>query len=662
MHCADFTPLIMFIEASDHRLFNLQELEEKLSRQPDRKQRLILLDKLVAQYVFTNIQRAEVLLTELQEILEEIDAPDLLLDYHLYQATVQNQLYKYEKAGFHFETAMQMLEERGTANQQVETYIDYAGLCINLENLDRATLFLDKAEKLLKTFPDDRLQARLICREGILELHYANYSRAIELLLSADKKTMTLEVPLELKDYYFLTLIHSGLGRVYERNNDREKSVRAYLKVVDMCESMGMRSRISWHYVNVGNSYMALGELENAEHFFRKAIKTADDTSEYARANAYANLGFCYLEREQFEKALKHLNRAEQGYKEHSERDYYNFANVALWRGQIYKGLKKEADAFGQFHKALEYAELQNDYKQIAGICKELAVFYAEQEAYKEAYSYQCRHDEYQERYMEDVDQRKQREVEAKYEAEKKRQETELLELQATRLQLKALRAQMNPHFMYNALNSIQNYITSHDVDLATKYLAKFAQLMRRSLEYSDLEVISLEDEIEFLEQYLVINEKLRFENKLRYEIIIDEEIEEDILCVPTMIIQPYVENAIEHGLRTRTDGLIKVFFFLFDEDTILCRVEDNGIGRDRSRQLRMNDPQFQNHRSRGTSITEKRLSILHNNNPTGEEIFVRTEDLRDEKTGEALGTRVEIKIPVMEIKVSNSPHPVNGL
>ncbi|MCB0583765.1 MAG: histidine kinase, partial [Phaeodactylibacter sp.] len=227
---------------------------------------------------------------------------------------------------------------------------------------------------------------------------------------------------------------------------------------------------------------------------------------------------------------------------------------------------------------------------------------------------------------------------------------TELLRLQATRLQLKALRAQMNPHFMYNALNSIQNYITSNEITSAAKYLAKFAQLMRRSLEYSDLEIISLEKEIEFLEDYLFINEKLRFEDRLKYEIIIDEEIEEDILGVPTMIVQPYVENAIEHGLRTKQDGLIRVLFFLYDEDTILCVVEDNGIGREKARQLRMKDPQYHNHRSRGTNITEKRLEILHNSKD--KDSFVHTIDLKDEKTGDATGTRVEIMIPIMEIQV----------
>lgn len=646
----------MFIEASEQRVVNLEQLENKLTLQPDPKQRLILLDKLIAHYVFSNIQRAEELLKELHEILQDIETPDLLLNYHLYRAAIKNQMYHYEQAEFHYQSAMAILEERGAANQQAEAYIDYAGLCINKGVMDRAHKYLEKARKFLKTFPIERLKARLVCREGFLQLHYANYSKAIELLLQADKRITALQSPLELKDYYFLTLIHSGLGRIYEGNDETEKSIRARRKVVDMCEQMGIRTRLSWHYLSVGSSYMAQGELENAEAFFRSAIENADDTSEDARAGAYANLGYCYLERDQFDEALDLLDRADQIYSKKPEKNYNNFSNVALWRGEIFQKLEDPDSALEQLKIALVYAEKQEDFKQIAGICKELAAFYADRSDYQSAYLYQCRHDEHQERYNNDVDQRKQREVEAKYEAEKKRQETELLELQATRLQLKALRAQMNPHFMYNALNSIQNYITSHDVSSATKYLAKFAGLMRRSLEYSDLEVISLEEEIEFLEEYLVINEKLRFENKLSYEIIIDEEIEEDILCVPTMIIQPYVENAIEHGLRTRDNGLIKVFFFLFDEQTILCRVEDNGIGRDKALQLKVNDPQYPNHRSRGTSITEKRLSILHNGNTKNEDIFVHTEDLIDDKTGAPLGTRVEIKIPVLEIKVSPSP------
>lgn len=643
----------MFLGTPTPQAVNLSDLEYKLKRQESPHQRLILLDRLCAHYIYTKTERASELLEEFRSILEQVDNPDLLLNYHLYAATLANHQYDYDAAYFHYTESIKLLEERGTTNQQVEAYIDYAGLCINQEDMELATSYLSKADKLLKTFPDDRLRARLICREGFLSLHYANYAVAIEQFLAADKMIGTLEQPLTLKDYYFLTLIHSGLGRIYERNDEREKSVTAYLKVVEMSEAMGLRTRLSWHYVNVGNSYMGLNEQEKAETYFRKATEVSDDTSEHARASAFANLGYCSLEREQHKEALRLFNRAEQLYRRKSDKDYYNFSNIALWRGQLYRSLKQLDRAHQQIDQALAYAELQQDAKQLASIYKEMASLYAEEQDYEQAYHFQCRHDDCQERYMEEVDQRKQREVEAKYEAEKKRQETELLRLQATRLQLKALRAQMNPHFMYNALNSIQNYITSHDVASATKYLAKFAQLMRRSLEYSDLEIISLENEIEFLEDYLFINEKLRFEDKLKYEITIDEEIEEDILRVPTMIVQPYVENAIEHGLRSRAKGLIKVFFLAYDENTILCVVEDNGIGREKARQLQTQDPQYQNHRSRGTSITEERLRLLHSAGTEG--LFVHTTDLKDDITGEALGTRVEIKIPIVEIKVSNT-------
>jgi LytS/YehU family sensor histidine kinase len=172
-------------------------------------------------------------------------------------------------------------------------------------------------------------------------------------------------------------------------------------------------------------------------------------------------------------------------------------------------------------------------------------------------------------------------------------------------------------------------------------------------LDYSDLEIISLEKEIEFIKDYLYINQKLRFNDKLRYEVTIDDDIEEDIMGVPTMIVQPYVENAIEHGLRSLEGGLIRVEFNLLDDETILCVVEDNGIGREKARQLQAQDVRFHNHKSKGTNITEKRLQILHHAKET--DIFVKTIDLHDDRTGKALGTRVEIKIPIVDIHVSKA-------
>ena len=628
----------------------LSQLEYKLKQQKDPLQRMTLIDQLAAYYTFTNVSRGKVLLAEQRRILESHDYPDFRLNCLLSLAIIENQLYNFAEAEELFLEAIDLLEDIGNVKQLAEVYIDYAGTCMNLEKMEEAGAFLEKAAKLLRSFPDERLTARITCREGFMNLHYANYSKAIELLLEADKKKTSLKTPLNLKDFYFLTLIHSGLGKIYEINDDQEKSVAAYLKVVDMCEARGMRTRLSWHYLYVGNAYMSLGEDEKAERYFLKAIKTSDDVSEYSRAGAFANLGYCYYEKGMYEEALELFDRAEHLYKEKSAEDFKNFSIIESWRGRLFADTGQKEKATHHFAQAYEYAYLVSDYKQLSVICKDIATYYAEEGDFRSAYEYQLLQEKFGERYLEEVNKRKQWELEVKYEAEKKKQETELLRLQATRLQLKALRAQMNPHFMYNALNSIQNFITSHEVNAAAKYLAKFANLMRQSLEYSDLEIISLEKEIEFLEDYLYINEKLRFDDRLKYKIQVSDDIEEDILGVPTMIVQPYVENAIEHGLRTKKDGMIRLHFSLFDEDTILCVVEDNGVGREKARQLRAMDPYFQNYRSKGTSITEKRLQILHNSKD--KKVFVETIDLLDEKTGEPLGTRVEIKIPLVEIQM----------
>ena len=623
----------------------LKRLESQLERQKDDTQRLILLDQLTNHYAFTDVRKAQKLLGLQLDILKRKEHPDFKFNFHINTAFVENQLYNYYLSEMHFKEAIDIVEERGDVKQQVEIYIDYAGTCMNLDEMDLATAYLDKASKLLDVFPDQQLQARIILREGYLNLHYSNYTKAIELLLEAEKSIDSLAQELSLKDFYFMTLIRSGLGHIYEINDEIEKSVRAYLKVVNMCESLEMRTRLSWHYLNVGNAYMAMQDGESAEYYFRKAIGITDDISQYARAAAYANLGYLYFERKQYDEALKLYYRAEHLYKEKSDEDYSNFSVIENWKAKLFSAQGKIKRAKRHFVKAFEYAKIKNDYKQLSSVCKDIATFYADSGDFENAYEYQLLHDEMGERYIEEVNRRTILELEVKYEAEKKKQEAELLRLQATELQLKALRAQMNPHFMYNALNAIQNYITSNEVASAAKYLAKFAKLMRQSLDYSDMEVISLEKEIEFLEDYLFINQKLRFEDHLGYKIYLDDEIEEDIMGVPTMIVQPYVENAIEHGLRRKKNGLVKLEFYLHDEHTILCIVEDNGIGREQAEKVRREDPSFEGHRSKGTSITEKRLEILNKTKRKG--IFVKTKDLRDGETDAALGTRVEILIPI---------------
>ncbi len=613
----------------------------------ERMQRLFSLDKMARQLVFTDISAALKYLAEQQEILVDYDQPDFRLSYHLNTALIENQLYNYNLSDIHFRMALEILGERGDVNQLAEAYIDYAGTLLNLEQTDRSRFYLSQAAKYLETYPDDRLKVRLICREGFFHLKFSNYAKALQAFLEAERQINAITQPLEYKDYYFYTLIQSGLGTIYAANNDPEKSVLAYLEVVKLCEKKGMKSRLSWHYLNVGNGFMAVQDYDNASFYFKSAIKAVDDVNQQARALAYANLGYCYLSKGQHKEALELLATAYPLFKEKRDK---NLANIEWWRARIFEG-EKAKKALKHYLKALDFAKKAQDYKMISGILKDIAALYSKEQDYKNAYDYQRLYVQAVEKYLFEEKDSEMRELQIKYEAERKEKEVEMFKLQASGLQLRALRAQMNPHFVFNALNSVQNFITSNDGTLAAKYLAQFAHLMRQSLEYSELEIISLEKEIDFLRDYLEINEKLRFENKLRYEINVDEEIEEDILGVPTMIIQPYVENSIEHGIRPKKNGLIKVNFTLRDENTILCTIEDNGVGRKQARLLQQDNPNYKNHRSLGTKITQERLEILLKSKDRDEKV-VDIIDLEDEVTGESLGTRVEILIPIMDIHI----------
>lgn len=626
---------------------NISQLERQLGQQKDNRQRLVLLDQLASHYTFTNVRKGQKCLAEIAQILQENPNPDFELNYNKNKALIENQLYNYLLAEQHFQKSMEIVEERGDIQQQVDTYIDYAGTCINLDKREMAKYYLEEAEKKLKAFPDRLLETRITCRLGFLNLHVSNYARAIELLLDAEKNITAAEHRLGLKDYYFLALIYSGLGRIYEHNGNTEKSVNAYLKGANLCETIGMRTRMSWHYLNVGKAYMSLDEHDSAETFFSKAIQIQDDISQDARAGAYANLGYCYYLKKKYQPALELFGKAESLYKERRGDNRTNLSVIECWKARLFADTNRHKRAERHFLNAFQYAD--SDLKQLSDVSQEIAEYHAEMENYKSAFEYLQFHNNIKEQHYEEVNQRGVMEMSVKYEAEKSEQEAKMLRLQATGLQLKALRAQMNPHFMYNALNSIQNFITSNQTDSATKYLAKFAKLMRQSLEYSDLETISLEKEIEFLEDYLTLNQKLRFENTLNYEIKLSDDIEEDIMGVPTMIIQPYVENAIEHGLRTVESGLVKVEFSLADEDTILCVIEDNGIGRELAKERQRKDGYHLTHKSRGTSITEQRLRILHKSSKKG--FLVKTIDLRGPK-GVAAGTRVEVKIPIIDLQI----------
>jgi len=204
------------------------------------------------------------------------------------------------------------------------------------------------------------------------------------------------------------------------------------------------------------------------------------------------------------------------------------------------------------------------------------------------------------------------------------------------------LRQQMNPHFIFNTLNSIQYYMYQHDKLATNNYLTKFSSLMRKVLENSQHTAVPLRDELDALNLYLDL-ETIRFKDKFEYKISIDEEIDTLLYKVPTMLIQPYVENSICHGLMpSEGKGLIKIDIKL-ENDYISCTIEDNGIGREAA--LEKRNKSENNYNSLGTRIVTSRLDLV--NALYGTSLKTIYTDLKNEN-GEPEGTKVEIHIPIM--------------
>ncbi len=234
--------------------------------------------------------------------------------------------------------------------------------------------------------------------------------------------------------------------------------------------------------------------------------------------------------------------------------------------------------------------------------------------------------------------------VKARAEAEKREAERILLttKQKMADVEMQALRAQMNPHFIFNCLNSINRYIVKSDQATASLYLTRFAKLIRLILDNSNSKNITLSNELEALKLYIEM-EALRFDKKFSYSITVDQNISTDSLELPPLIIQPYVENAIWHGLlHKEAGGHLGIHISLLNESMLVCEIEDNGVGREKA--MEMKSKSATSRKSLGMKLTEDRLALLNKHAELNASIEII--DLVME-TGEAGGTKVIIKIPV---------------
>lgn len=498
-----------------------------------------------------------------------------------------------------------------------------------------------------------------------------------------------------------LMLSNSHLGMLFQETGFPEKAVKMHLENIIISKNDVASGAKARYYFDAGNAYLYLKEYQNAEKYFLEAVKISKESNFIpGEMIMHSTLGQLYIETKEYDKAEQNINKALSYFEETGQ--LANIAGSYSYLGDIQSHKYKHKEAIPLYNKALDIYNQINSLMQIRDTNSKLFIAYSITENYKKADKsnkiYTLLNDSI------DSSERNKMiaEMKTKYETDKIAAQKEAAEIKASlaeneikqnkyyligaiiigvlillaslfftgrlratkkaelitvelreiqkRLaiekqyrdsELKALKSQMNPHFIFNALNSIQEYIMFNKKELASDYLGKFADLIRTYLQHSDTGLISIQEEIDSLKMYLDL-ECLRFEDSLEYIFNISEKINKDGLHIPTMLIQPYIENAIKHGLLHKKEGRkLNISFLATENNNIQCVIEDNGVGREKAKEIKAKRNVL--HKSFATKATQSRLELL--NYRKDNKIGVKTIDLFNENQ-QAIGTKVILNIP----------------
>lgn len=459
--------------------------------------------------------------------------------------------------------------------------------------------------------------------------------------------------------------MYDNIAGVYYRLENRKEALAYMKKGLEARIKANDEVGIALSLVNIGVLTKDAGENEKAlEHYFKalKILRKNNLTQRYGMV--LNNIGVAYMHMEQYHKALDYFEQSLEAKKENKdmpERNLSTMNNMGYMLGKT-----------GQYEKSREILEESiregtrlNLPTKVVRARRMLSEILHDAGLYEDAYEQRLKYEELQDSLITEETVLKVNELKEQYEAEKKDREITELKLEKhandeqqklrwlavacllaglvtagffysrqrklkeatvrAGLEQRALRAQMNPHFIFNSLNAIQDMYTGGEMEQANDYIEDFGVLLRGILDNSGKERISVKDELQILERYLHL-EKIRNENKLAYEITVDENIDQLNTLVPSLIIQPLVENAIWHGiLPSKEPGKVKVNLRSSETDKFLvCTVEDTGVGIDNDKMM-----QQRSHEPKGLELIRQRLGT----------------DLKIERMDQ--GTRVTITIPV---------------
>ncbi len=533
------------------------------------------------------------------------------------------------------ELEVQLQQNTTNSKERVDILHQLIAYYLNID-LNKTKIYIDEAEKISTEISYEEGIGTSFLQLGIFYYRNSDFENALINYLKADEllsKSMNWKNRIKPK---------ANIAMVYMNTQQYEEALRIYNEIENEIKLIPIDIIHAQMYINIDAAYCFLKDPKNGILYSKKALEISEQLeSSYGIAVSKSNLAGHLILLNQPEEALVQLAISEQI----CETDDYKVIQVGNYL--------KYAESYTRLHQyyaALQYAnkgfflakEIQDVEKEIL-IIKLTIDIYEHQEDYKNAFHASKNYIELKEKMLNNDKIKSFNTLQLKYETEKKEAAINQLKLEQTQSELTALKSQMNPHFIFNALNSIQELYTIGDKKMANEQMANFATLTRKILDVSGKQKIDLADEIDILTKYLEL-EGIRFENDFLYQINLSKNIDVDYVQLPPMLIQPYVENAIKHGLlhKKGMKELALNFILNDDETNLVCEIMDNGIGRIASAEINKNRPQ--SHVSFSTSATEKRLQLL--NQGKQENIAVLFEDIEDENIN-ALGTKVSIQIPI---------------
>ncbi len=502
---------------------------------------------------------------------------------------------------------------------------------------------------------------------------------------SVDYFNSCIEIAKKQKIEVLVPWSYLSLSNLYSTIGDVKEYQNSLYKLLDAAKSDEDSAFLKIGYYLLGTSYTEkVRNYHKADSLLKNCLDLAliRNDSNYA-ALSLANLGWnSYIEKK-YDDGLKFYERS-LSYSLPAEL-HDHAANAFGNIGTIYRDMSETEKALKNYQKSIDYALIVNDLYNLQWVYNDMSELFLRKRDTSNAFKTYVLFKRYSDEQIKKSSSQGLTDARIRYEADTRNKELELLSLRLRNHKLLIygssglfilslaifililsraninnkrrisemnhkiaevtqanLRQQMNPHFIFNTLNSIQYYMYQHDKLATNNYLNKFSSLMRKVLENSRHTSVPLSDELDALKLYLDL-EIIRFKDKFTYTITIDEEIDTLLYKVPTMLIQPYVENSICHGLiPAENKGSIKIDLKLKDE-YISCTIEDNGIGREAA--MIKKSKCENNHNSLGTQIVASRLDLV--NALYGTTLKTIYTDLRN-VSGESEGTRVEIQIPIL--------------